>query len=272
MAMIQCPNCEKAISDKAKKCIHCGHVLVEEEKKICPECGNELEAGANICSNCGCPIEENLQTPEQNAPQQVEVTGVKVTQKSKKRLCAIIGGILILALVLLAGQQVKKQNAIKAEQERSSLYLANLQKASVLMLSGASDAEECGNLIKHVWANAIYEDRDPETDPYTRPKGYFVDDFNDALQNLFIDNSFSKRIETIKSNQNDVQAIMKELKNPPEEYEDAYESITDFYNAYSSLTGMATNPTGSLQTFSSNFNDADSATLNCYKAFELYLE
>lgn len=31
MAMIQCPECGYEISDKAKKCIHCGKIFVEEE-------------------------------------------------------------------------------------------------------------------------------------------------------------------------------------------------------------------------------------------------
>ena len=40
------------------------------------------------------------------------------------------------------------------------------------------DAESSANLIKQVWYNAIYEKRDDKTDKYTRPKGYFVSDFN----------------------------------------------------------------------------------------------
>lgn len=39
MAMTTCPNCGEQISDKAKKCVHCGTVLVPEEKKCCPDCG-----------------------------------------------------------------------------------------------------------------------------------------------------------------------------------------------------------------------------------------
>ncbi len=33
MAMIHCPECGQEISDKAKKCIHCGKALVEEAKQ-----------------------------------------------------------------------------------------------------------------------------------------------------------------------------------------------------------------------------------------------
>ena len=35
MAMTTCPNCGEQISDKAKKCVHCGAILVPEEKKCC---------------------------------------------------------------------------------------------------------------------------------------------------------------------------------------------------------------------------------------------
>ena len=44
------------------------------------------------------------------------------------------------------------------------------------------------------------------------------------------------------------------------------------YLAYIALTNLATDPTGSLQTYSQNFNDADNETLNCYNALKMYLE
>lgn len=35
MAMMECPNCGEQVSDKAKKCVHCGAVLrVSSEKKF----------------------------------------------------------------------------------------------------------------------------------------------------------------------------------------------------------------------------------------------
>ena len=43
MAMTTCPNCGEQISDKAKKCVHCGAVLIPEEKKYCPDCGAEWD-------------------------------------------------------------------------------------------------------------------------------------------------------------------------------------------------------------------------------------
>lgn len=140
------------------------------------------------------------------------------------------------------------------------------------MLTGASEAESAGNLIKQVWYNAIYKEKDDDTDNYTRPEGSFVSDFNEALGNLFTDSSFSSKISGIEDNQETVNALMKKLKNPPDEYKDAYDAVSDLYDAYISLTNCATDPSGSLQTYSGTFNDADTNTLNAYKAMELYLD
>ena len=274
MAMTTCPNCGEQISDKAKKCVHCGTVLVPEEKKYCPDCGTELEEGMDICPKCGCPIENIIET--EKTPQQVEVTGVKITKKSKKIIVIAIIAVIVAAIVTAVGVQTHKKNVAekaKAEvQKQSEEYGTNLNMAAYSMLSGASDAETCGNLIKQVWYNAIYEKSDSKTDKYTKPKGYYVSDFNDALQNLFSDSSFSGQIADINDNKDTVNSLMKKLKNPPEEYKDAYESLSKLYDAYISLTNLATDPTGSLQTYSQNFNDADNETLNCYNALKMYLE
>lgn len=274
MAMTTCPNCGEQISDKAKKCVHCGAILVPEEKKYCPDCGAELEEGMDTCPKCGCPIENIIET--EKTPQQVEVTGVKITKKSKKIIVIAAIAVIVAAIIVAIGVQTHKKNVVAkaaAEaQKQSEEYGTNLNMAAYSMLSGASDAETCGNLIKQVWYNAIYEKSDSKTDKYTKPKGYYVSDFNDALQNLFSDSSFSSQIADINDNKDTVNSLMKKLKNPPEEYKDAYESLSKLYDAYISLTNLATDPTGSLQTYSQNFNDADNETLNCYNALKIYLE
>ena len=65
---------------------------------------------------------------------------------------------------------------------------------------------------------------------------------------------------------------MKGLKNPPEGYEGAYSLIKDFYSAYTTFTNLIIDPNGSFQTFSSNFNNADSEVLNQYNTMKLYLD
>ncbi len=58
MALINCPECGKQISDKAKVCIHCGFELNFEK---CPECGAPLFSADTVCRNCGCPREERTE-------------------------------------------------------------------------------------------------------------------------------------------------------------------------------------------------------------------
>lgn len=274
MAMATCPSCGEQISDKAKKCVHCGTLLVPEEKKCCPDCGAELEEGMDTCPKCGCPIENIIET--EKTPQQVEVTGVKITKKSKKIIVIATIAVIVAAMIAAIGVQTHKKNvAAKAAaeaQKQSEEYGTNLNLAVYSMLSGTSDAETCGNLIKKVWYNSIYKKSDSKTDKYTKPDGYFVSDFNDALQNLFSESSFSGQIADINSNKDTVNSLMKKLKNPPEEYKDVYEALAKLYDAYISLTNLATDPTGSLQTFSQNYNDSDNETLNSYNVLKMYLE
>ena len=70
MALINCPECGKQISDRAKTCIFCGYPIQEymeeqkqkeQEKKkdipirddICPQCGNEISPVFRVCGKCG---------------------------------------------------------------------------------------------------------------------------------------------------------------------------------------------------------------------------
>ena len=280
MALIKCSNCEKEISDKAKVCPQCGQPVVlatpspEEEKPIlCEECGTEIPEGMDACPNCGCPIPIKEEVTEK-AHQKVEVTAVnlpKMNKNAKKYVIIACVAVLAIIIAIFAGNKAKEQKLAEEAAQRSANYASTLETASFTMLLGAIEAEEAGNLIKSVWYNAIYEEYDSETNKYTRPNGYYVD-FNDALSNLFSDYDFSSKVSSIESNQALVAGLMKDLKNAPEEYEDTYEAIKELYDAYTALTNLATNPTGSLQTFSQNFNEADTAVANCYDAMKLYID
>ena len=71
---------------------------------------------------------------------------------------------------------------------------------------------------------------------------------------------------------NTVNSLLKKLKNPPQEYKESYDKMKEFYDAYITLSNLATNPSGNLQTYSNSFSEADTKVLNCYKAMQVYLE
>ncbi|MDO4844986.1 MAG: zinc ribbon domain-containing protein [Oscillospiraceae bacterium] len=270
MALIPCPSCGEQISDKAATCVHCGHVLtVEEAKKVCSECGAELEAEATVCSKCGCPVESEPLNQDPVAPQQVEITKVSIKPQIGKKIIIIVAVAVLAIAGIILGVKLKATNDAA---KLSATYQENLNSAYYLMLNGAADAENCGNLVYKVWYNCIHEEHDEKTDKYTTVGGYsFFSDFNVALNKLFSDSDYQSKIDGIKQNQKAASILMKELRNPPEEWEDAYDDLQAYYNSYITLTNLAISPKGSLNTFSSNFNDADSEVLKCLDRMKLYI-
>ncbi len=51
MALMNCPECNKQISDSAKNCVHCGAKVTR-----CPECGQACIGEPTACGNCGFPL------------------------------------------------------------------------------------------------------------------------------------------------------------------------------------------------------------------------
>lgn len=267
MAMINCPECGQEISDKAKKCIHCGKVFAEEEitknEIKCEECGTSLSEIDEVCPNCGCPIEQKTIDSEVK-PQQVEVASVKIGKKTKK---IILGVIIALIICLVGGVAYKIYLNSKANQAYDT-YIDNLKTAQILMITGGSDAESLCNLTLQVWGNSIHENRDDKTDKYTRPKGYFVSDFNTALGNLYADSDTQNTISDIENNQSSVKQIIKELQNPPEGLDKCYDTVSDLYEAYKILTDLAISPSGSYNGYGTNKNDAVSDFMSAYEKLD----
>ena len=266
MALIQCPECGKEVSDKAIECPQCKTKLKEPEpvKKVCLECGEELQDDEQICPKCGCQVPTEKQMK------------VEAEKKNKKKVLKI--GILTIAItlalicifVVVRDNQKKKAEQLAEEQalQLSKDYAENLSSTVLVMISGAADAEKAGNLIRDVWSDTIYDEYNPETSKYVSGHS----DFNDSLQALFDDSEFSGKLNDIKTNQETLKSLMKELTNPPEEHTEAYSELKNFYDAYLELTNLVTNPTGSLQTFTNNFNDADTAVVKYYEAMSIYIE
>ena len=107
MAMIKCPECGQEISDKAKKCVHCGKVLIEDKPatKICGDCGKENQIDATECVYCGCPFEE-----ETTIEEPVQTT---TAEKSKKNLKKIIISIVAAVVVIAVGLVIYNVKVVK---------------------------------------------------------------------------------------------------------------------------------------------------------------
>lgn len=248
MSLINCPNCNNPVSDKASVCPNCNYCVKPEKsetKVTCEDCKNEFDGNLSACPICGCP------TPKQ----------------PKKRRKFIIFASILLIVLLIITVAITSFNKYSLE-----VYDYNITKTANTMLDGAAKAENTGNLVKSVWSNAIYNKRDENTDKYTMENGKIVDDFNVALDNLFEDEEFRKAISEIQDNQSEVTELMKTLKNPPKNYEESYSVLKEYYDNYIKLTNLAINPTGSLKSFSDDFNTYDTETVNSYQKMKLYMD
>lgn len=246
MALINCPECSKEISDKVKACPHCGYPF--EEQRSVSQTKNQ-------------PVKEVNTTPQKSKAKKLLLTGIPIV-------------LVIVALIIGIGYINKKtdeKNAERLYKSNYNQYIANLSSVHGLMLTGAADAEGLNDLTAKVWYNAIYEERDYQTDEFTRPDGTFVDDFNDALYNLSLADSTIKVVSDIKDNQNQVKALMQKAQNPPDGLEVCYDTVTEMYSAYIALTDLAVYPSGSLKSFTENKNEKVDDFMVFYKKLELQI-
>lgn len=242
MALINCPECAKEISDKVKACPHCGYPLIEE-----------------VASK-----------PEDN-PQQVEITSINLQKQINWKPYVIALLIILVGVaIFLTYNHLQKVQAQRDYELAFNAYIDDLLLLRITVISGGAKAEELTNLTAKVWANSIYEDSDPETDKYTRINGTgrFYDDFNKALQNLFTSPSTKLAISDIEDTQDLAKEIVGRLQSPPEGLEKSYDIASNMYASFLSFTNFAINPSGSLQTFNQERRSKSEALLSDYNKLE----
>ena len=188
-----------------------------------------------------------------------------VKPRSRKKLICIVSCIAIICII---GSII---GVVKYNKSKADNYGSTVELVTYSILSSASEAENAGNLIHDVWYNTIYEKNDSKTNKYTKGKYSFNKDFNESLSNLFLDSSFSEKISNIKKDKQSIESLMKSLNSPPKEYAEAYDALKDLYTNYTKLVDLTTNPKGSLQSFTSDFNEYDGNVLSSYNNMSLYI-
>lgn len=256
MALINCPNCGKEISDKAPVCPACGYVF-NEEKIVCKECGAEIPAGAGFCPNCGCPVEKTEEVQPIAEP----------PKKKKKGVGVIIAIILIIALAACGYLWYSHDQEVKTYNQFAELYNT--------MFDGAVKAETATGLIHDVWSNCIFDTKDSVTDKYTRKNkgsGAFYDDFNDALGCLFDDKDFAADLQEISDKKYEAESIIKGLAKHPASFDEEYKSFKECYNLFVKFCDMALSPNGSLKSYTEDINEVDPELADKFKELDIYFD
>lgn len=249
MALINCPECSKEISDKVKACPHCGYPMET-------------------------PAEQGSKAESISQP--IEKTSINAGNPKKNKTIVIVCLAIVAVIAAIAIGVFIHQQQVKADAEAAAIaahdeYVDKLRHVQSLMLVTGIKAEELANLTQRVWYNTIYEKSSTETNPYTKSGFQFNDDFNDSLRALFAAQETKNTIDTINAGDSLITTAMKELQSPTEEFKDCYSTLNELYSCYNSLVKLATNPTGSLQSFTESFKNADDGFMIAYDKLSLQI-
>lgn len=158
MAMIKCPECGQEISNKAKKCVHCGKVIIEEKAdiKICNECGKENPIDVTECVHCGCPFEEEKE-PNKIIEESVTVKEKNTKKNQKKIIIPIVATVVVIVIgfIVYNVKIVKPKNTYNEAVEL--LEKGKYEDANKLLhdISGYEDVDTILEQIK--WESRVYE-------------------------------------------------------------------------------------------------------------------
>jgi len=231
---------------------------------ICPKCNWDNAEGSVFCNKCGCKLadEKKEDDPEPNSNQNIdssknskqtiqttEQKNVKVKKnKTIKSLVIVVSILLVISTI--GGAIVFKINSDKkAKQAAYEKYELNFATATIKILTEAYICETMCNSISVTWRNAIessYKDFNTE-----------IRIMQDKLKN---DGSLDERQKA----KDDIEKTMKQLQNPPKDYEEAYKLLIDLYGYYGQIYSQATSPQGSLLTYNQDVNQKASEFSKTY--------
>lgn len=182
-------------------------------------------------------------------------------------------GQIVLAVVAVTALAAMCIFAVKdAQQRKAAAYQGELVQLAERIQEYAVDAYEVAAAEESVWRNSIYQQQDESTDPYTMENGVFLEDFNDALGNLYNDSVFATRLASVQTNQGSAAGSMSGLKDAPEGYEDVYQALKEQYDTYIKLTNLALNNVGyTYEEFNRELGELVRELNTCYLTIATYV-
>lgn len=104
----------------------------------------------------------------------------------------------------------------------------------------------CDN-ISSTWRTAIFDHKGPD--------GRYCSDFNEALADLRTTYKNAGILDSISKYKTNMQSATSKLNNPPASRKECYNDFIEIVGEVSSLSRMATDPSGSLQSYSNQTNE-----------------
>lgn len=306
-AGLVCPECGASLKGDESVCPNCGCPLndageqkdTQEDEHQAAESGDSSEDSAENDKDAAetavmpHPVEEGSKDNEKPVPPEAADTAsksesdkpkdAKKVPDKKKRLiigvvCAVVAVVVAIAGINAANKAAEEKAAEEAAEEAAAEeaakeqaekdYKSSYKTAAMHLLQYCTTVEDAGNLTLNLWHDAIFHSSSDTTSKYVDG----AEDFNAALQNLYADADFQKKIQTIKSNRDSAAAEIKKLSDYPEGYETQYSSLKDFYDEYMKFSSMVVDPSGSYSTYSSEFQTADTDCVNKFDSVRPYFD
>ncbi len=213
----------------------------------------------NIVDQCEETPSNNAENGLSSSASIDERPPVDVKEKKNKKLAIIIASVVAVIVIVVGVVVAMSVN----ERNTYNSYVDDLNATASMILSSAAECETLGNDVKQIWNSAIWDKNIGDWDE--KYQKYYATDFNTALANYFSDSAVITTVAMVESERDDIDASMKRLENPPAGCEKAFDALEELYESYSDFARLATNPSGSLQTFSNEFGTLDSETVSLYE-------
>lgn len=173
----------------------------------------------------------------------------KVLLKSTtKKVTSMTRRMLLLALSFLVSITITSCGQAKAD------YMKKVNGVSGEMSDIVNISSQARDRIVDVWNDAI------DNNQYN---GEYVDDFNTALQKEMSEGQAAQLISQLEEYKSQLEKDMKELRDYPSSCKDVYNDLVETYGEFCKLYNDATNPSGSLMTYSqssmTDYQNADKA-------------
>lgn len=244
----------------------------------CPECGKEISDKATACPNCGWPVPQG-QTGDGNSMHEDgsqlardgETAALVVDEtKKSKRLIEIVLGIIAVAVTIIAvilissALQERREKAdaeatIAAEIAARDTYIENVRILKKKMLSSGNDTVEMSFLIRNVLLDLQIQEADAlinETE--------YTEDPDVSLRALLNDTEYQKRLEKVIMDSTEITDLYKRVQSPSANLSNCTPLLADMYSSYLIMVDFVAEPPSDYAAIYDIFDEAMRAFAQTY--------